>query len=415
LTDSENDSRIVLAEPEKRRARIVGYVLTFMATFSLGTSEIFAPWYAGILGASTFEMGWAMGSFGLVYMVSPILGGKVSDRIGRKNSLLVATGSYIAILVLYPQPFIMPLHLILIRALEGLFFGFFYPSVEALVAELYPDSQGAALGNFSTSWSAGMIFSPVLIAYMASYFGNVASIYVVLGVELAALGLIALLVKNYSLDQIIPSSEQKANVPYPVLELDTEASRKDIRTSSRFFAAYISIALFGFTSTVLLALFPSYIAGLPGYTTQDFGNLLMVWNVSRTIVFLICTRISQAWMGTLMIVGAMAISVGMFLIYATLNIMVFTFSLIVVGAGVGFAYLGGLYTVISATKNEKGAYAGIAESLAGTGFFAGPIIGGWFAEFSLNLPYLITAGYGLVSIIVIGVLLARSKSAHVIP
>ncbi len=407
LTEIENDLQLCLSEPEKKRARIVGYLLTFMATFSLGTSEIFAPWYAGILGASTFEMGWAMGSFGLVYMVSPILGGKISDRIGRKNSLLIATGSYIAILLLYPQPFIMPLHLIIIRALEGLFFGFFYPTIEALVAELCPDSQGAVLGNFSTSWSAGMIFSPALIAYMATYFGNVASIYVVLGVELAALGLIALLVKNYTLDQITPSSEQKANVPYPVPEIDTEPPGKDVRTSPRFFAAYVSIALFGFTSTVLLALFPSYIGGLPGYTAQDFGNLLMVWNVTRTIVFLICTRISQSRMGQLMVVGATAITLGMFLIFTTLNIAIFTFSLILVGAGVGFAYLGGLYTVVSATKSEKGAYAGIAESLAGAGFFAGPIIGGWIAEFALNLPYLLTAGYGLFSLVVIGVLLRR--------
>ncbi|MHA1908362.1 MAG: MFS transporter, partial [Candidatus Thorarchaeota archaeon] len=353
MTESETDVQLCLSEPEKKRARIVGYVLTFLATFSLGTTEIFAPWYAGILGASPYEMGWAMGSFGIVYMISPIIGGKLSDRIGRKNSLLISTISYILILLLYPQPFIMPLHLILIRALEGLFFGFFYPSVEALVAELCPESQGAVLGNFSTSWSAGMIFSPALIAYMATFYGNVASIYVVLAVELAALGLIALLVKNYALDEITPSSRQKANVPYPVTEIDTDAPKRDVRTSPKFFAAYISIGLFGFSSTVLLALFPTYIEGLPGYTATDFGNLLMIWNVTRTIAFIICTRLSQDRMSTLMIFGGIAISLGMILIFFTLNIMVFAIALVLVGAGVGFAYLGGLYTVISATENEK--------------------------------------------------------------
>lgn len=408
MTEAKYVLETCLSEPEKKRARIVGYLLTFMATFSLGTTEIFAPWYAGILGASSYEMGWAMGSFGIVYMVSPVLGGKVSDRIGRKNSLIIATVSYIAILLLYPQPFILPIHLIIIRALEGLFFGVFYPTVEALVAELCPDSQGAVLGNFSTSWSAGMVLSPMLIAYSATYLGNITSIYVVLGVELAALGLIAALVKNYTREQLGRQTGQKANVPYPVAELDTLTKGRDVRTSPRFFASYVSIALFGFTSTVLLALFPTYIESIPGYTSQDFGNLLMIWNVSRTLAFIFCTRIPHEKMGSVMIAGASVIGFGMFGISFTTEFLAFSISLVLVGVGVGFGYLGGLYTVVSATEEEKGAYAGIAESLAGVGFFAGPILGGWIAGYSLALPYLTTAIYAVISLIVI-VILLRTK------
>jgi MFS family permease len=403
------DLEACLSDAEKRRARTVGYVLTFLTTFSLGVTEIFAPWYAGILGASQFEMGWAMGSFGIVYMFSPILGGKISDRIGRKTSLIAATVSYIAVLALYPQPFIMPFHLIIIRALEGFFFGIFYPTIEALVTELCPDSQGAVLGNFSTSWSAGMVFSPGVIAFMALSFGNVASIYVVIAVELLCLGLIVGLVKTYTLDQIQASKKQKANVPYPIPEELHDGSKRDVRTTPRFFAAYSAVALFGFASTLLLALFPTYIQGMPFYGPQDFAYLLMVWNIARTAAFLVCTRIPHGKMDMVMITGTFVILLGMTTIYMSLDMTLLTIAMILCGVGVGFNYLGGLYTVVSATEDEKGAYAGIAESLAGVGFFVGPILGGYVAEIAADLPYLLTAIYALLTLVVMIVLLSRKS------
>lgn len=403
------DVEACLSDTEKRRARFVGYTLTFLATFSLGVTEIFAPWYAGILGASQFEMGWAMGSFGIVYMFSPILGGKISDRIGRKPSLIAATVSYIAVLALYPQPFIMPIHLIIIRALEGFFFGMFYPTIEALVTELCPESQGAVLGNFSTSWSAGMVFSPGVIAFMALSFGNVASIYVVIAVELLCLGLIVGFVKTYTLEQIQPSEVQKANVPYPVAEDLRDDSKRDVRTTPKFFAAYSAIALFGFTSTLLLALFPTYIQDMPFYGPQDFGYLLMVWNIARTIAFFTCTRIPQDRMGTVMIAGAITVLLGMTTIYLSIDMVFLTIAMILCGVGVGFNYLGGLYTVVSATESEKGAYAGLAESLAGVGFFVGPILGGYVAGIAADLPYLLTAIYALLTLVIMVFLLSRRR------
>ncbi|MGM0687018.1 MAG: MFS transporter, partial [Promethearchaeati archaeon] len=243
----------MLSDSDKRQIRIVGYILTFMATFSLGVTEIFAPWYAGVLGATQFEIGWAMGSFGIVYMFSPIIGGKFSDRIGRQKSLVGAMLSYVAILAIYPLPFIIPLHLILIRALEGFFFGLFYPTIEAMVSELAPESQGAVLGNFSTAWSAGMIMSPFVIAYMAVNYGNVTSIYVVIAVELIALALVGTTVRDYVLDEALSEEEREQ-----LAVIADEDIPGDVRTSRRFIGASLALMLFGFVSTVLIGLFPTY-------------------------------------------------------------------------------------------------------------------------------------------------------------
>ena len=411
-TAAENKSLAeCLSEPMKRHIRIVGYLVTLLGTFSLGITEIFASWYAGILGATPYEMGWAMGSFGIVYMISPALGGKVSDRIGRKNSLLIATGAYISVLLLYPQPFIVPMHLIMIRALEGLFFGLFNPTIEAMVAELCPGSQAAVLGNFSTSWSAGMIMSPFVIAYMATNYGNVTSIYVALAIEMICLGLIGLGVKDYRLSRASVVSKSELEVHQHIEPSgESRARLKGPKTSTRFVASYLSLTLFGFVSTIILSLFPSYIQGLPGYGTQSFGNLLVIWNVTRTFAFAACSKFPHEWMGKVVMAGAVFTTVSMFPISFLTDLISLTAAMILCGIGVGFSYLGALYIVVSASDQEKGAHAGMVESLAGVGFFAGPIAGGWIAGYGLTLPYFLAMVYGLVSMILIAVMLRTSKS-----
>ncbi len=399
-----------LSEPRKRHVRIVAYSATFLSTFSLGITEIFASWYAGKLGATPFEMGLAMGSFGIVYMFSPAIGGKISDRIGRKKSLMIATGAYICLLLLYPQPFIIPLHLILIRALEGLFFGLFNPTVEAMVAELCPGSQAAVLGNFSTSWSAGMIMSPFVLAYMATNFGSVTSIYVALAIEIVTLGLIGFAVKDYRLTKTTPVTAAKSES-----RLDSGpdsgniGGHRSLRTSTRFVASYLSLALFGFVSTVILSLFPTYIQGLPGYGPQTFGNLLVVWNVTRTLAFLACSKFPHKWMGRAIIAGTVFITASMFPISFLTDLTSLMIAMVLCGIGAGFSYLGALYIVVSASDEEKGAHAGIVESLAGVGFFAGPMAGGWVAGFGFTLPYRLSLIYGIITVILVAAALRASR------
>jgi len=401
-----------LSDSAKKRIRIIAYLVTFLSTFSIGVTEIFASWYAGQLHATPYEMGWAMGSYGLVYMFSPAVGGKVSDRIGRRKSLLIAVMAYIAVLFLYPQPFIMPMHLIIIRALEGLFFGLFNPTIEGMVAELCPQGQAAVLGNFSTSWSAGMIMSPYVIAFMAASFGNTSSIYVVLAVEFLVLGIIAVSIQDYRVDAISAQDSAKSgSLPDQDDWVGATGRARGQKTSPRFLASYISLMLFGFVSTVLLALFPSYISGLPGFSTQDFGYLLLVWNVARTLAFILCSRLPHEQMGTVITTGAFLITVSMVPLSFFTDMALFAVAMVLCGIGAGFTYLGALYSVVSATQKEKGAHAGIVESLAGVGFFVGPIAGGWVGTFGLALPYFATMVFGLLSSVAIVVLLRKRPTS----
>lgn len=392
----------------RRKNRVVGYIATFLVVFVLGTTEIFASWYVFRLGGTPLESGIAFGIFGFVYMFSPAIGGRLSDRVGRKKTLLVSTAAYIGVILLYLLPSIQTIHLIAIRTVEGFVYGFIAPTIEGMVAELEPESQVATLGNFSTAWSASMILPPMIIAYLAGIYGDLSSIYVILAIEVFSLVIVALFLQAYKRR---PESEEIEN-PHAT-DFPTQGEKAS-KVSPLFITSYLSVMLWGVVSTVILALFPSYIENLVllGYpfATEDFGNLLLIWNIVRTVGFIAIARMPGEYMKTVILLGAVLSASSGFLLFSFIDIWVFAIAMVLSGLGVGFNYLGALYLVVSATDLEKGAHAGLVESMGGVGLFLGPIIGGWLTGFGLTFPYLMYAVLAVVILVIMMVLLRRDKT-----
>lgn len=397
----DDDEKPDMPESVKRQNRFVAYIATFLVTFTLGTTEIFAPWYVGELGGSGFEMGWAMGSFGIVYMISPALGGRFSDRIGRRKALMIATAAYIVVLVLFLNPFSSPVYLITIRALEGFVYGFIAPSNQAMLAELTPEAECEVLGNFSTAWSAGMILSPFVIAFMDSNYGPISSIYVVIAIEFIMLGIIGGFLQGYRRRRTVIEDTPESQVSI--------SDGTPSKTSPRFIASYLSIMLWGVISTVILALFPAYVETLPGLSTADWGNMLLVWNGVRTVAFIITARVPEQSMSSVILLGAVLSAISSGVLFFFIDFWMLTIAMMISGIAVGFSYLGALYLIVSATKIEKGAYAGLVESMGGVGLFLGPIVGGWLDDFGGALPYLMCLALSIIVLAGIIPLLLKEK------
>lgn len=395
----------------KKRNRMIGYVAAFLTVFTLGTTEIFASWYSTQMGGTPLEAGLAFGVFGLVYMFSPAIGGRLSDRKGRKKTLLLSTGGYIIVIILFLLPYVSPWQLIGIRALEGFVFGFVAPTIEGMVSELETESEVATLGNFSTSWSASMILPPMVIAYLSGAYGDTSGIFVVLGVEILALMIVAGFLQGYKRKPITSSS----NVG--ILPSPTSAKVEKVsKTSPLFIASYMSVMLWGVVSTIVLGLFPSYILllgdlGYP-FAAEDFGNLLLVWNLARTLTFIVIARLSGERMKQAIIAGAILSALSGFMLFLFIDIWIFTIAMILSGIAVGFNYLGALYLVVSATDIEKGTHAGLVESMGGVGLFLGPIAGGWLMQIGLTLPFLMWSLLGVVILVLIVLLLRRDSKQN---
>ncbi len=398
-----------LPKATKKRNRVIGYIASFLVVFTLGTTEVFASWYAGILGGTTLESGLAMGMFGFMYIFSPIIGGRISDKIGRKKTLTISTAVYVVVISFYLLPSIAPIHLIVIRAVEGLVFGFIAPTIEGMVAELDPEAQAAALGNFSTAWSASMILPPFIIAYMAGAYGELSSIYIILAVELLSLVVIGGFIQSYRRKTPTGGNEGANNIG----TIDSQPEQIHSKTSPRFIASYISLILWGVVSTVVLALFPTYIESLiilgHPFVREDFGILLLIWNTARTVCFILVARMGEKHMVKVIVLGAILSAISGIMLFLFVDIWVFTAAMIISGVGVGFSYLGALYLVVSATEFEKGSYAGIVESMGGVGLFIGPVVGGWLMGFGLTLPYLMLTGLSIVAFLVMVPLFSRSN------
>ena len=393
----------------KKRNRMVGYITAFLTVFTLGTTEIFASWYSTRMGGTPLESGLAFGIFGLLYMFSPAIGGKLSDNIGRKKTLLLSTGGYIVVILLFLLPFVSPWQLIAIRAIEGFVFGFVAPTIEGMVSELETESEVATLGNFSTSWSASMILPPMVIAYLSGIYGDTSGIFVVLLVEIFALMIVAGFLQGYK-RKPITSSSNVGIISTP----STAQGEKVSKSSPLFIASYLSVMLWGVVSTVILGLFPSYITilsdtGYP-FVTQDFGNLLLVWNLARTVTFSVIARLSGENMKQAIVMGALLSAISGFMLFFFIDIWFFAIAMVISGIAVGLSYLGALYLVVSATDIEKGAHAGLVESMGGVGLFLGPIVGGWIMERGLTLPYIMYAVLALVILVLIVLLLKRDNN-----
>jgi len=391
----------------RKRNRMVGYVAAFLTVFTLGTTEIFASWYSTQMGGTPLEAGLAFGIFGLVYMFSPTIGGRLSDIKGRKKTLLLSTGGYIIVIVLYLLPFVSPWQLIAIRAIEGFVFGFVAPTIEGMVSELETESEVATLGNFSTSWSASMILPPMVIAYLSGVYGDTSGIFVVLGVEVLALMMVAVFLQGYKRKPV--DSSNVGTLP----STTTAQVGKVSKASPLFIASYLSVMLWGVVSTIVLGLFPSYITilsdtGYP-FEPEDFGNLLLIWNLARTLTFIVIARLAGERMKQAIVAGAILSVLSGLMLFLFIDIWIFTFAMIISGIAVGFNYLGALYLVVSATDLEKGTHAGLVESMGGVGLFLGPIVGGWLMEIELTLPYLMWALLGIVVLVLIVLFLRRDS------
>ena len=140
-----------------------GYVLAIIGVALTQITPLFgldAAWSA-LVGASVF-----LGIF-----VGTILGGYLTDRIGRRAMFLIdviAIGVFSAISMFADNP----LQLVLARFIIGLFVGADYPIATSLITEFVPkDHRSIAMGWVSASWYLGATAAAVVGYFLYSVSG----------------------------------------------------------------------------------------------------------------------------------------------------------------------------------------------------------------------------------------------------
>jgi len=160
-----------------------------IAMFVLSIGQLIIPRYAEEVGVSSRETGILLGAVGLVLMISYVLFGRISDKVGR--ALPMVTGLCIAALGIGLLAVFLSWNtmriLLPVIAVGG---GAFAPAGMAILSEVAPeDLRGTTMGIYDFSISIGMILGPLYGGIVKDLFG-----YRVLFLSCSLLVSIALLV-----------------------------------------------------------------------------------------------------------------------------------------------------------------------------------------------------------------------------
>ncbi len=156
----------------------------------------FLPPYAKEIGLNDAQIGIILGGQLATTMVAKPMGGRLSDRIGRKPLILFGLLLCSGILPLFVLTgnFVL---LLVFSAVFGLGVAVVTPSTTALVADLVKAGRmGSAMGVFGTTWDMGDASGPILAGLLIASLGYVPAFVLIASLMGAAAVAFAILAKD---------------------------------------------------------------------------------------------------------------------------------------------------------------------------------------------------------------------------
>lgn len=336
--------------------------LLIVACVLVGTREGLSGAYTGALAAA----------YGATYAFSPALLGRVSDRIGRKNSLLVAAGGFTCIaitLLLFHSNFWV---LIAGECGVGILYGLWWCSIEAYISEnATPASHQAKMNNFCISWSMGYMLGPFL-GNILSGMDPIVSFWILLLVPAANMVVIALAIP---VRHGVPNAHHEPEKASESV-VDAQLGIKNIALASAILV--FAVFSYAFAKSFFISLFND-VAQSPKYdlnmTFVQVAILQLAFGMARTITFIFQNRIKSTVIFT-RVALALAVSLTTFLYAVTRSFTAYIFLFIAMGVFTGLLYTMTLELLMQINRAAKGKTAGFFEASIGLGTFLSPVVGG---------------------------------------
>ncbi|ASJ00716.1 MFS transporter [Thermococcus gorgonarius] len=124
------------------------------------------PMIRAELGINNAEAGLLMTALLLPYALVQVPAGYLGDRLGRKRLLVMSIIGYSlsSALIVFARQY---WEFLAVRALYGLFSGFYYAPATALIIEVYRERKGPALGVFMIGPPVGTGIAPLIVVPIA--------------------------------------------------------------------------------------------------------------------------------------------------------------------------------------------------------------------------------------------------------
>jgi len=350
----------------------------FLAAFAyqmiVGVVGIAVPIYANMLGASLFIVGIIGSAGGLVYSFMPLVSGILCDRIGRKLFISVSLFSYGVSCLLYSLVQ-EPLMFIPIKILEWISVATFWPAVESLIADSATEELEDALKKFNISWGSAMVVGPLMGGILIDELSVMAPFFFSMLISFF-FGMLSIILVREPRKPIDAEKDSRGK-----LKMNGERDGSIV-------VALVTIFLFSSIVSILMSLFPSYARDL-GISASEIGVIAFTFGATRVVTFYQAPRIEARIKKTgMLLVGSLVLGFASLATFYSGNTLSFLMCFLLFGFGTGISYAVSIALVLKWRKSSTGYAAGVFESLIGTGYFLGPLIGSFLSKFASNLPYI---------------------------
>lgn len=340
------------------------------------------------LGANFSEVGVIGLANYLPYMLVPVFGGMLLDRINKSYMLMAGISLNIVSIFLLSQAGSVA-EVLALRGLAGIAHAFFWPSTEVIIStNVAPEKRVKWISFFMAAWVGGFMAGPLIGNFVLDFFDQ-RTLFELSAVAISFAMVPAFLLMGHGK----PKSAEKHRLP----------SLSEIKRETMGMPDVSSVLLYyAVTFGVILAIYPAYMK-TAAITDQQIELLFFVFGIARFATLPFVQRMASRGRPALALAVALT-AVGMGISFLYTSVWSFAIALVLVGAATSIFYPITFSIVTRNVPPEKmGSKLGIYEALFGMGWTVGPIgIGLSSDAFGPASPYLGLAVIGaMLSIAII--------------
>ncbi|HEY3273801.1 MAG TPA: MFS transporter [Methanocella sp.] len=333
--------------------------------------------YMNSFGSSATAIGLVIGSLALAEVIFKTPFGILSDRYGRVKFMLFGFVALIVVSVAYPF-FRDPSVLFTIRFVQGIAIGAFSTTSVAIVADMFQDKKGEAMGTYNSIKGAGYALGPIAGGLIIQYLHDFdLMFYLCAAVAFVCLVLSVLFVRE--------SFNPKAHARKPAMTMIRESSRADLLSS--YF-----IGMSG------MLVFYAIISFLPLYGTEnhiDTGTTGLILGLQAVVYVLAqfyCGRLADRYGSRMPIMlGSVLLTAALLLITLVPSAPIWFVAVVLSGIGVSALWVvSNSYLAYAAPAAIMGTVMGLSGTFKEVGDGGGPVLVGFLADWGgLKMAFLL--------------------------
>ncbi|MFQ6106130.1 MAG: MFS transporter [Thermoplasmata archaeon] len=379
----------------KRRQSFSLLVATFVGTMDSNAMVPIIALYAVYLGAGLEIVGLIVAMYSIVHIPSNIVFGRLADKIGRRNPLILGL-SWDAFSVFLYSVATNPMHLLLVRACHGIGGGFVGPSSMAIASGLAPDDRkGRMMALYGIALAVSVIVGFMLSGMIVGRFGYQALFYVL------SLSLIVAVAFAFNVKEPKELGRVKTTFVEDVSKFLGILRKKLAQASyTAIFCLYFSMGAF----TVLV---PLYMKGF-GMTEVHVAIAFSTFALLSIII-----HYPSGWLSDRLgpkvpaIAGLLTITLSLVLLpfFDTLPSLLPVMAIFGIGHGLVFPSSSAM-VVRGTSQNERGLGTGVFYAILVAGVAVGaPLAGFMVPVFGIDFGFWATASVGVIgSALILGLL-----------